>query len=98
MPTLSIKNVPDAMLEELRARAARHHRSLQGELLAMLTAALAESTASATASSSSEQPAMRRSGTRRIEDIAAEHRRRLKRPVTRGPLAVDIIRTNRDAR
>ncbi|HET8699797.1 MAG TPA: Arc family DNA-binding protein [Gammaproteobacteria bacterium] len=98
MPNLSIKNVSEAMLEELRARAARHHRSLQGELMALLTAALAEPTASVTASPSSEQPAMRRSGTRRIEDIAAEHRRRLKRPVTRGPLAVDIVRADRDAR
>ena len=33
---LSIKNVPDAVLEQLRQRARRSHRSLQGELLAML--------------------------------------------------------------
>ena len=34
--SLSIKNVPDSIAEELRRRAARHHRSLQGELLAIL--------------------------------------------------------------
>lgn len=34
--TLSIKNVPDQLAEKLRARAARRHRSLQGELLAIL--------------------------------------------------------------
>ena len=34
--TLSIKNVPDSVLEQLRQRALRSHRSLQGELLAML--------------------------------------------------------------
>ena len=34
--SLSIKNVPDDLVEKLRARAARHHRSLQGELLAIL--------------------------------------------------------------
>ena len=34
--TLSVKNVPDALAARLRARAAAHHRSLQGELLAIL--------------------------------------------------------------
>ena len=33
---LSIKNVPDHVAEELRRRAARHHRSLQGELISIL--------------------------------------------------------------
>ena len=33
---LSIKNVPDALAERLRRRAAARHRSLQGELLAIL--------------------------------------------------------------
>jgi hypothetical protein len=46
----------------------------------------------------SEVPKMRRSGTRRIEDIAAEHRERVKKPRKRGPLAVDVIRAERDAR
>ncbi|MBZ5499131.1 MAG: Arc family DNA-binding protein [Acidobacteriia bacterium] len=32
---LSIKNVPDELEEHLRHRAARNHRSLQGELLAI---------------------------------------------------------------
>ncbi len=34
--TLSIKNVSDDVLERLRERARRNHRSLQGELLSML--------------------------------------------------------------
>lgn len=34
--TLSIKNVPDRIAQQLRKRAARNHRSLQGELLAIL--------------------------------------------------------------
>ena len=34
--TLSVKNVPDKLAERLRQRAASHHRSLQGELLAIL--------------------------------------------------------------
>jgi plasmid stability protein len=33
---LSIKNVPDHVAEQLRRRAAKHHRSLQGELMAVL--------------------------------------------------------------
>ncbi|MEP7118272.1 MAG: Arc family DNA-binding protein [Acidobacteriota bacterium] len=37
--TLSVKNVPEKLAERLRQRAASHHRSLQGELLAILEAA-----------------------------------------------------------
>jgi uncharacterized protein len=44
MPTRSvtIRALPDATLERLRARAARQHRSLNGELLAILTRAAEE--------------------------------------------------------
>ena len=38
---LSIKNVPEALAERLRRRAAAQHRSLQGELLAILEEAVA---------------------------------------------------------
>ncbi len=34
--SLSIKNVPDDLAQKLRERAKRNHRSLQGELLAIL--------------------------------------------------------------
>src|SRR5262245_55826904 len=37
---LSIKNVPDQLAATLRARASRNHRSIQGELMAILEAAL----------------------------------------------------------
>jgi plasmid stability protein len=37
---LSIKNTPDDVAERLRRRAARNHRSLQGELLAIVEAAV----------------------------------------------------------
>lgn len=33
---LSIKNVPEPLVRQLRQRASEHHRSLQGELLAIL--------------------------------------------------------------
>jgi plasmid stability protein len=38
--SLSIKNVPDEMVKRLRERAERHHRSLQGELMAILEEAV----------------------------------------------------------
>lgn len=37
---LSIKNVPDDLAEKLRHRALKNHRSLQGELMAILEEAL----------------------------------------------------------
>jgi antitoxin FitA len=39
---LSIKNAPDEVVQRLRRRAERHHRSLQGELLAIIEAAVHE--------------------------------------------------------
>jgi plasmid stability protein len=36
---LSVKNVSDALAAKLRERAERNHRSLQGELMAILEAA-----------------------------------------------------------
>ncbi len=33
---LSIKNAPKQVVKALKARAVRHHRSLQGELIAIL--------------------------------------------------------------
>lgn len=38
---LSVKQVPDEIAARLRERAQRHHRSLQGELRAILEAAAA---------------------------------------------------------
>lgn len=60
---LSIKNVPDDVAERLRERARRNHRSLQGELRAILDAASMELRASeslvreAPAAYSAENPA-----------------------------------------
>jgi hypothetical protein len=39
---LSIKNAPDDIVSRLRARAERNHRSLQGELLAILEEAVSK--------------------------------------------------------
>ena len=37
---LSIKSVPESLVEQLRKRAERNHRSLQGELLTILELSL----------------------------------------------------------
>lgn len=47
--TLTIRNVPDALARRLKTRAERNHRSLQGEVMAMLVQASADNTAEQTA-------------------------------------------------
>jgi plasmid stability protein len=91
MPSLSIKDVPEPLLEAIRRRAARNHRSLQGELMALIVQAAAEPPVQDVAASA---PA----GQKSIEQIAAEHRARWPKPLKAGPRAVDIIRAERDAR
>lgn len=98
MPNLSIKNVPDSLLTKLRERAARHHRSIQGELMALLSAAVESSGSPAAPAAAHDARATRRTGSRRIEEVAAEHRGRWKKPFKVGPRAVDVIRADRDAR
>jgi plasmid stability protein len=41
--SLSIKNAPDEMVKRLKERAQRHHRSLQGEVMAILEEAVGAS-------------------------------------------------------
>ena len=43
--SLTIRNIPQAVLAGLRARAAAHKRSMQREILSILEAAAAEGTA-----------------------------------------------------
>lgn len=43
--TLTIRNVPDALARKLKARAERNHRSLQGEVMAILVQASSAGTA-----------------------------------------------------
>ncbi len=83
MSDLSIKDVPAAEMEKLRARARRNHRSLQGELRTILSQALA--------------PAGREQRSRKLsfEDALAEVRRiPLKTPAE----SVRMIREDRDGR
>jgi plasmid stability protein len=45
--SLSIKDVPEELAAGLRERAARHHRSLQRELMALVEAAVADASRTA---------------------------------------------------
>ena len=102
---LSIKAVPDVLAQRLRERAERNHRSLQGELMALIERAAAEpveadAVGGSQFASSRQQFAStgQRRGTKTIEQIAAEHRVLYPEPFTGLPLAVDIIRRDRDTR
>ena len=68
--TLTIKQVPEALAAKLRARAAANHRSLQGELMALLH----DATAAPLAAQEPDPPAYKSSGKPRK---AAAHGRRL---------------------
>ena len=104
---LSIKDVPEDIADRLRARAARNHRSLQGELMLLIEQAAAETPPAATRaaqvgpSAAPSAPAGESSlhrGWKTVEDLMAE-RRAHPLPRTAGlPLAVDIIRADRDSR
>ncbi len=112
MPNLSVKDVPEAWAEALRQRAARHHRSLQGELMAILQQAVEAVPAEprvlyvAEPAPGATPPAIARTttagvvrlGTKTIEEIGAELDAKFPKPFVGGPLGRDIIRAERDAR
>jgi len=103
MPNLSIKDVPEHVAEALRQRATRNHRSLQGELMAIVWQAAAETQVVATAEASVAhglptrgQPVLRR-GSKTVEQIFSEHVAHFPKPI-QGARAADLIREDRDAR
>jgi plasmid stability protein len=109
MPNLSIKDVPAHIAQKLRERAARNHRSLQGELMALITRAALDDAPGGTAESPrtavrsaapgpAAVPGAPEPPVKTIEQIAAEHRARWPQPFACGPFAVDILRADRDAR
>jgi plasmid stability protein len=85
---LSVKNVPDALADRLRARAERNHRSLQRELLSILESATAEGSPSATLI-----PAAPRALS--IEEVVARARKRFPYGT---PSSIADIRAMRDGR
>lgn len=98
MPNLSIKDVPEEVAQALRRRAARNHRSLQGELMAIIHLAVQPAGGAGAGAVPGAHPLEGRRGTRTLEDFARESRASYPEPVRGGPLAVDIIRADRDSR
>ena len=104
---LSIKDVPTELAQALRERASRHHRSLQGELMAIIEEAAAQpvgAVASVTAPRETPagfQPATVQWGWKSIEQLIAEREARGWKPdpqMAHLPRGVDIIRADRDSR
>ena len=105
---LSIKDVPDAWAHRLRERAARNHRSLQGELMSIIErAALQEELAHRPAAPQrpadsamlDKEPLVQ--GWQTIEQLMAERQASGWTPhpsLRHAPLAVDIVRADRDRR
>jgi antitoxin FitA len=98
--SLSIKDVPEALAERLRRRAEANHRSLQGELLAIIERAAAEPAAAAAAVAAPGQRG-RLQGWKTVEQLIAERLAADWRPdpaMARLPRGVDIVRADRDSR
>ena len=91
MPNLSIKNVSEAVVEKLRERASNNHRSLQGELMAIVCAAVGEGDIGL-------ESKRVEGGWKSVEQILAERKAEYPKPTLKGPSAADIIRKERDAR
>lgn len=102
---LSIKGVPDPIAAGLRARAARNHRSLQRELMAIVELAAAApeplrvaqpAAARGVEAGSGEVRAARPQ--RPIEEVFEDWRRLFPRARKRGPSGTELIRQMRDGR
>ncbi|PKO42992.1 MAG: hypothetical protein CVU30_08870 [Betaproteobacteria bacterium HGW-Betaproteobacteria-3] len=109
MSNLSIKDVPEAWAEALRQRAARNHRSLQGELMAIVEQAVRQE-APTHAADPANTGAPRvvgldqhgwpivRQGWKTVEQVVAELQARYPQPIHSGPSSIDLIREDRDSR
>ena len=112
MANISVKDVPEQWAEALRQRAARNHRSLQGELMAILECAVQETSESLAMApplqshagmgrvvgyGAGGHPIIRR-GWKTVEQVCAELKAKYPEPFVDGPLGVDIIRQDRDTR
>jgi plasmid stability protein len=112
MANISIKDVPDQWAETLRQRAARNHRSLQGELMAILEQAVQEPMAAARRAVGSQSPeagatvvgvdrrghAIVRNGWKTVEQVVAELSQKFPEPIADQMSSIDIIRQERDSR
>jgi len=107
--TLSIKDVPETWAEALRQRAARNHRSLQGELMAIVEQAISGSAPIATKEGdergrprivgydSAGHPIVR-VGWKTVAQVAADLKAKFPNGVGDQISSIDIIRQDRDSR
>ncbi len=111
MTTLSIKDVPETWAEALRQRAARNHRSLQGELMAIVEQAVGNAAGAdnpAEASGERGRPRIAgydkrgwpivRVGWKTVAQVAADLKVKFPDGVTNQISSIDIIRQDRDSR
>jgi plasmid stability protein len=99
---LSIKNVPVELAEAIKAKASANHRSLQGELMAMLTANVGtfgpRPTAHSPSALASRSAIEAQPRTQSLEEIDATLRKLF--PIVRqlppGESSVEIVRRMRD--
>ncbi len=90
MSNLSIKSVPEALAETLRQRAASNHRSLQGELMAILEAAVAQETPMQT------EPVKSARGGKSFMEVSAAFRERFPAPLGLSLESASLLREMRD--
>ena len=90
---LSIKGVPDDLADLLRQQAEANHRSLQGELMSIVERAVMLPSVAEWAPVGAT-----RQGAKTVDEWLAERRLRPSRHFDGLPLAVDIIRADRDKR
>jgi plasmid stability protein len=111
MPNLSIKDVPEAWAEALRQRAARNHRSLQGELMALVEQAVKQETEVPTSPVDPANPGaprivgydkrgwpIVRQGWKTVEQVVAELKAKYPEPIRDQVSSIDLIREDRDSR
>ena len=89
--SFSVKNIPEALAERLRVRAECNHRSLQGELLAILEAAANERLPTGVESGQNR-------GSRSVEDTFQRLRTLFPTPAQGVVSSASLIRQMRDGR
>ena len=94
VPNLSIKNVPESGVARFRERAARNHRSLQGELMDLICRVAGDESEDLRHDGQDRQT----SGWMSVDQLWDLQQRNGGNPASDAPLAVDIIRKERDAR
>lgn len=105
MPHLSIKDVPAAWAEALRQRALQHHRSLQGELMAILEQVLTQQVTSPAQAGPASEPGqdttgrpVLRQGSKTLAQVRQELLARYPQAITAQVSSLALLREGRESR